>query len=336
MKELLILFLCISTVLSCSKKVESPHASIFKQLEQYPDSIKIGGITFIYGFKNQLLAHKSGTFDSVWIEEKFYRPNQYLFDSCFNFFNTPKYSLNEIKKWNKTYLKEYDSIVWKQTNFLLEKNIDSLFQEHLKAIQSITGIEGNARFLAYFPPKDYGVSGGCDPQAMAFDLIYSVEDQEYLEKVIPHEIEHTIYENKMGKDPYFFTGIGVTLDEGLATYFEHKYLKIPDAKFLGTEEETAWFFKNEREIFEKLEPYFLKELDSACPLLYHFDRTNNCEPLIENAPTKLIQRNLGYNLGFRIIEIYEKENGKGSWKDIYELSPKEFYDKSGYKEFIQK
>ena len=79
-------------------------------------------------------------------------------------------------------------------------------------------IKGQARFLAYFPPKDYGISGGCDPYSMAFDLMYNIEDKDYLEHVIPHEIEHTVYENQMGNDPYYSTGIGVTIDEGLASF----------------------------------------------------------------------------------------------------------------------
>ena len=336
MKKLLLLVLSISTLLSCTKKVEDPHASIFNQLKQYPDSIKIGGITFNYGFKSQILAHRNGTYDSVYIAEKFYQPNQYLFDSCFNFFPIPIYSLQEIKKWNRTYLKDYDSIVWKQTKFLIDQNIDSLFREHLKAVQDITGIKGDAKFLAYFPPKDFGMSGGCDTQSMAFDLMYKIQDEEYFQKVIPHEIEHVIYENQMGNDPFYSTGIGVTIDEGLASFFEHIYLNIPNSQILGSEAETRWLLENEKMIFEKLEPYFLKELDSACPLLYHFDRTPDCEPLILNTPTKLVEKNLGYFLGYRIIEYYEKTNGKGSWKDTYTLSPKDFYLNSGYKEFMTK
>ena len=62
---------------------------------------------------------------------------------------------------------------------------------------------------------------------MAFDLMYNIEDKDYLECVIPHEIEHTVYENQMGNDPYYSKGIGVTIDEGLAIFFEHLYLNKP-------------------------------------------------------------------------------------------------------------
>jgi hypothetical protein len=328
------IIIVLFTLLCCKKKTANENLSVFQILEKYPDSIKIGGITFNYGFKNQILAHANGVYDSIYIEEKFYRPNQYLFDSCFNFFPTPIYSVLEIKKWNRTYLKDYDTIVWEQINFLIEQNIDSLFKEHLRAVQSITGIDGKGKFLAYLPPKDFGISGGCDPQSMAFDMMYKIKDKEYLQRVIPHEIEHIIYENQMGNDPYYSTGIGVTIDEGLASYFEHKYLNIPSSKILGSEEETSWLLANERMIFEKLEPYLLKELDSACPLLYHFDRTPDCEPIITDTPTKLVEKNLGYFLGHRIVAQYEKTNGKESWKDAYKLSPREFYLKSGYKDFL--
>lgn len=334
-KKLIILTLSIVVVISCKNKVESEQFSATHILEKYPDSIKIGGMTFNYGFKNQILAHNNGKYDSTLIVEKFYKPNQYLFDSCFNFFPNKIYSLNEVKKWNKTYLKDFDSIVWKQVNFLMKQNIDSLFRKHLNAVQKITGIKGNAKFLAYFPPKNQGISGGCNSQSMAFDLMFKIEDDNYLRRVIPHEIEHTIYENMVGKDPYFQTGIGVTLDEGLATYFEHKYLKIPRDEMIGSKDDFEWFIENEQRIFEKLEPFFFKGSDNACTLLYHFDRSSDCEPIFPNIPNKIIEKNLGYILGFRIIEHYEKVNGLDSWKDIYKMSPKEFYLKSKYQKYIQ-
>ena len=330
----LLIIVCLLSPFSC-KEQNSPEKSIYETLEELPDSIQVGGITFNYGFKNQILAHRSGIFDSVYVEEMFYKPNQYLFDSCFNFFPTPIYSLKQVKRWNASYLKDYDSIVWKQTKFLIEQNIDSLFREHLRAVQDITGKKGNAKFLAYFPPKDYGISGGCDPQAMAFDLMYKIEDKDYLERVIPHEIEHTVYENQMGNDPYFLTGIGVTIDEGLASYFEHLYLNIPESEILGSEEETSWLIEHEGTIFEKLEPFFFKTLEDACPLLFHFNRNSTCEPLINDTPTKFVKDNLGYFLGYRIVERYELTNGKGTWKDAYDLSPREFYERSGYKEYLK-
>lgn len=321
-------------IFGCNHHRTDERLAIYKALEKYPDSIVVGGITFQYGFKNQMLAHKSGFFDTTHIIEKFYKPNQYLFDSCFNFFSTPIYVPKEIIRWNATYLETYDTEVWKQTKFLLEQNIDSLLRKHLKAVQEMTGIKGEARFLAYYPPEGYGISGGCDPYAMAFDLMYKIEDADYLKKVIPHEIEHTIYENQMGDDPYFATGIGVTLDEGLATYFERKYNKADDTIFFETQAETDWLLKNEREIFKRFEPYLMKPLDSACPLLHHFNRTSDCQPLFTEVPTKLLETNMGYFLGYRIIEHYTKIHGTDSWTDIYHLSPKEFYEKSGYKMHI--
>ena len=240
-----ILFLfCLLYIWGC-KKEQRIEKSIYESLEELPDSIQVGVITFIYGFKSQILAHKTGVFDSLYIKDNFYIPNQYLFDSCFNFFSTPIYSLKEVIKWNSTYLTDYESTVWKQAKFLIDQNIDSLLKEHLRGVQEITGIKGQARFLAYFPPKDYGISGGCDPYSMAFDLMYNIEDKDYLERVIPHEIEHTVYENQMGNDPYYSTGIGVTIDEGLASFFEHLYLNKPRPLIFNTENETSWLIKNE-------------------------------------------------------------------------------------------
>lgn len=330
MKQKINLVLLVLTMISCQQKKTDLETRLRDEIRGYPDSIQVGGLVINYGFKHQILAHQNGNYDSVMIREFFYKPNRYLFDSCFNFFPSKKYSLLEIIKWNKTYLSNYDTIVWKQTEFLIEKNIDSLLRSHIRAVQSITGIQGKGKFLVYYPPKGFGISGGCTSFSMAFDMMYKCLDENYLNRTIPHEIEHIIYENVMGTHPEFLTGIGVTLDEGLATYFEHKYLQIPTNEILIG---YKWFLKNEKEIFEKLEPFLFLSLDNN-PLLYHFNRNNEITPLIQNAPNREIEQSLGYTLGVRIIEQYEKNYGNGSWKDIYKISPKRFYEKSGYAEYV--
>ena len=220
MKLIKLIFLVF--LISCSKDKSTQIDTLIDELRQYPDSIQSGGITINYGFKHQILAHKN-SYDSILISEKFFKPNRYLFDSCFNFFPNKKYSHNNTIAWNMTLLND-DSTLLDQIQFVVDNNIDSLLKSHVENIQSITEINGHGRFLIYVPPKGYGISGGCDKYSMAFDLNYRKFDQDYLRRTIPHEMEHLVYENAMENFRDFSSGIGVTLDEGLATYFEHKYL----------------------------------------------------------------------------------------------------------------
>jgi hypothetical protein len=48
----LLIILCLLSPFSC-KEQNSPEKSIYETLEELPDSIQVGGITFNYGFKNR-------------------------------------------------------------------------------------------------------------------------------------------------------------------------------------------------------------------------------------------------------------------------------------------
>jgi len=85
---------------------------------------------------------------------------------------------------------------------------------------------------------------------------------------------------------------------------------------------------NERLIYNTLKPYFYKTGGDACPLLRHTGRSNECDFVvnIKEMPND-VANNLGYFLGFRIIEMYVKNHGKDSWKDIYNMPLRQFLKK---------
>lgn len=97
--------------------------------------------------------------------------------------------------------------------------------------------------------------------------------------------------------------------------------------------DTGILIEREKEIFTKLEPYLFRTSAEGCPIFRHCGRNNECEPIIKHIPEN-IQDELCYFLGFRIIQKYVENNGKDSWKDLYKIPLKEFYNNSGYKEYI--
>lgn len=120
--------------------------------------------------------------------------------------------------------------------------------------------------------------------------------------------------------------------KGWLNFLTYKYLNrtIGEALF---GEQTKLLLEREKEIFNRLEPYFFKTNEQGCPIFRHCGRNNSCEQVIDDLPDELAG-NICYFLGFRIIQKYEENNGVDSWKDIYSMPIHDFYAKSGYKEFI--
>jgi len=144
---------------------------------------------------------------------------------------------------------------------------------------------------------------------------------------LPHELNHLAYEPLRKNDPKKNTALGQTINEGFACYFTWIFFNKKISKYEAvenmTENDWNWYLKNEKEIFNKLSPFFEDESGDN-PLL-----RNDKFKLFKNAPKTLF-----YWLGFRIIEKYIEKNGAESWKDIYEMNVQDILDKSGYKKYI--
>lgn len=321
---------------SCSKKIIA-HSDLIKKVAKIEDSITVGEMTIQNAFKYQILAHNNNTFDSVVIFEKVYKPNKYAFDNClskiFGDSNGKKFITNGIYNWNRNLLTNNEKSVRQKLGVLDSVDINFLFKKHLNALEKITGQKGKGKWLVYFGPENFQIFGGCDNNSMILDMMGNQWNTKSIHKVFAHELEHLIFGPILEKDPNGNNGIGITLDEGLAVYFTYKYLKqsVNDALYGN---ETKLLLEREKEIFEKLEPYLYKNNEQGCPIFRHCGRNNDCKPIITGLP-KEVENELCYFLGFRIIEKYEEKNGKDSWKDIYTLPLKAFFEKSGYSEFIK-
>lgn len=322
---------------SCSfPKNENEYSVLFEKVQTIEDSISVGDITIHNAFKHQILAHSGNQFDSLTILKKVYEPNQYAFDNCLGMIfgdeNGKKFNPNGIYEWNRDLLKNYDSLIFIKLSVIDSLNINELFTNHLTAVQKITGQKGKGKWVVYFGPMGFQIFGGCDNNSMVLDMFGENWNVKDIDGVFAHEIEHLIYGPILENDENSDTGLGMTMDEGLAQFFTYKYLdQTMDEAFFG--EQTKLIISREKEIFKKLEPYFYKTSEEGCPIFRHCGRTNNCELIIEGLPNEMAE-NICYFLGFRIIQKYEENNGAGSWKDIYSMSINEFYLKSGYKEFI--
>jgi len=337
MRKIIVIIVLAILIVSCKNgiKKEKPN-TIFEVVNTISDSIVVGDMTINNAFKYQILAHKDSRFDSLTILNKVYMPNKNTFDNCLGMIfgdeNGLKFKPGGIYDWNKNLIIDNKELIESKLSILDSIDINQLFENHLTAVQEMTGQKGKGKWMIYMGPKDFQIFGGCDKNSMILDMFGEAWNTKSINDLFAHEIEHLIFEPIAQKDPNGNTGLGITLDEGLAVYFTYVYLN-QDLKEALYGDRNMLLFEREKEIFDALQPYLFKTIEEGCPIFKHCGRSDDCDPIIDDIPENM-QDELCYFLGFRIIENYVKLNGKNSWKDIYKISLKEFYEKSGYKELI--
>ncbi|TPE42484.1 hypothetical protein [Pontibacter mangrovi] len=338
MRKVILPLILILMVQSCQNgSKETKEKAIFESVSAVSDSVVVGDMVIHNTFKHQILAHKDSGFDSLTILNKVYLPNKNTFDNCLGMIfgdeNAIKFRPKGLYEWNRKLIRDNKAMIESKLAVLDSVDVNQLFRNHLTAVQEITGQKGKGKWMIYFGPKDFQISGGCDKSTMVLDMFGDAWSTTAINGLFAHEIEHLVFEPTLQDDQHGHTGLGITLDEGLAVYYTYKYLHQDVSEALYGEQNKV-LFEREKEIFNALEPYLLKTEEEGCPIYRHCGRSGECEPILQNIPEN-IEDELCYFLGFRIIESYVKQHGEGSWKDIYRIPLIEFYENSGYKEYIQ-
>lgn len=329
--------LSVFVVFSCSTRNPSANTDKnfdYDRLEKVADSVKVENIVINNLFKHQLLAHKNQQYDSARIVKNVYWPHKKLWDSCYGviFGDENAYIFNNSKgmiAWNKSLYEKNRQEFESKANIILSMDLKKHFQKTLSQFNRLVPYQPKAKISLIFTPIT-GISfGGCNAEQFALELNNKEVDIPYsLEKALPHELNHLVYEHFRNADSNGGSALGQTIDEGFACYFTYVFFNQKLEKYEAVEnmskEDWIWYINHEKEIFTKLKPYFS-------------DRSGN-NPLLRNDQHKLFPdapKSLNYWLGFRIIEKYVEKNGPDSWKKIYYLSAKELLDNSGYEKFIE-
>lgn len=307
----------------------------YKKISKISDSIKIQNITILNLFKSQIIAHKNKEFDSAMIVKNVYLPHRKLWDSCyaqiFGDENAKRFNnANGMVSWNKILFDKNRNNYIEQTKVFTKIDVNKLFKKNLKKFNRLVPYQPNAKISILFTPITGIGFGGCDAQQFALELNNKSIDVAYtLEKGLPHELNHLVYEKFRNNDADRNSALSQTIDEGFACYFTYVFFDKKIAEYEAvenmTQEDWDWFVTNEKEIFTKTKSYF-SDSSGNNPLL-----RNDKHKLFPNAP-----KSLNYWLGFRIISEYVKKHGSNSWNDIYKLTAKEVLEKSGYEKYIEK
>lgn len=232
-------------------------------------------------------------------------------------------------EWNRTLYPSNKKAFDKKVETLLKININGLLESNLRKFNQLVPYKPQARISIIFTPLTGIGFGGCSYDQFALEVNNENTNVQYmLEKGLPHELNHLVYEKFRNKDVDKSSALSQTIDEGFACYFTWIFFKGKIQKYEAVEnmskENWAWYISHEKQIFLNVKPYF-QDISGDNPLLRN-DRTK----LFSDAP-----KTLNYWLGFRIIEKYIEKNGSDSWKDIYHLTAKEVFDKSGYEKYIE-
>ena len=140
-------------------------------------------------------------------------------------------------------------------------NLNKLFRKNLIKFNRLVPYQPNAKISILFTPITGIGFGGFDAQQFALELNNKSIDIVYtLEKGLPHELNHLVYEKFRNNDIDRNSALSQTIDEGFACYFTYIFF---DKKILEyeavenmTKENWDWYVKNEKEIFIKTKSFF--------------------------------------------------------------------------------
>lgn len=325
--------LFILVMASCSITPTVKNDFEFREIEKISDRVKIENITIINVFKYQILAHKNKVFDSAMIVKNVYEPHQKLWDSCYGVIfgdeNAKRFNNKHgMIEWNKTLLDKNRQQLAAQARTITGIHLNHLIKNSLTKFSKLVPYQPAAKISLLFTPIDGIGFGGCSADQFALELNNpSVEIAYTLEKGLPHELNHLVYEKFRNRDPDRNSALSQTIDEGFACYFTYVFFDKKISEYEAVEnmskENWDWYIAHEKEIFTKVKSYF-SDASGNNPLL-----RNDRIKLFPDAP-----KTLNYWLGYRIVAKYVEKYGKDSWKDLYTSTPKDVLKKSGYEDYI--
>ena len=318
-----ILLVIFFSVICYSQNDYEKIYSIIKKRPQTSISLLGDSVQVVNIYKQQIIS----IFESRKSSEE-ERINQFIDDVYFPYqeFWNNLFDENGFKKWiHKNWAKFQDI---NSPGFLIPFKIDfdSLFIATVTKVNKLTSRKPVGKWYLVYGTKVSNMGGFYNGDMFVDFFGIGNNGTEHLIFNLPHEINHQIF-SKFNIDDR--TLLYTILDEGFACYVNYLYWnkKFSPAKNINfTDEEWDWCIENEKKIFNFTKTY----LDSTDrKIIYKFQRANDY--IFEGAPDRI-----AYFIGFRICQAFVVEKGVESWKKIYQLSPREILELSGYQRLISK
>ena len=152
------------------------------------------------------------------IIEKVYNPHKELWDNCYGMIfgeeNASKFStINGMVEWNRTLYPQNKDFFDERASELMAINLDSVLESNLNKFSKLAPYKPRTKISILFTPMQGIGFGGCSSEQFCFELNNKEYDVAYtVEKGIPHELNHFVYEPLRAYDP----------DEGTALFLIRK------------------------------------------------------------------------------------------------------------------
>jgi hypothetical protein len=296
------------------------HASI-EQNPRIRTALFQGRIQIVNLYKQQLL--------SLWATEGMSEMEKlsHFIEAVFNpyreywtaFFDEDRFSQWVIGNWEELAETSNPGI---QLPF--EVDFDALFEKIAGQVSALSGqhIPSGKWYLVYRSESDMG--GLTNGIMYAHLLNLGKRGPDSLEFILPHEINHQIFNETNGEKQSLLRRI---IDEGLACYLNYLYWEKRHSQARNidfTEEEWDWSIENERKIFDRAAQHLHSTDEEVIGQYSHWHRY----------PWDGTPDRLAYFIGFRICQAFVEKRGPDSWKEIYDLPVSSTLEQSGYASFI--
>lgn len=294
----------------------------YKKVMQLEDSVSLfnGQLKLCNVFKKQIQViyenqDKPETILKQALVEKTYLPYKNLWSS---YVGDQDIYINEVMM---PLIKDSLSLLNTKGLSFASNKIDNYFKKLSRQMEKISGRKPKGLWFIAFGSgvTDMGGFGG---GKMVLDLTHYKTSTNYVELILPHELNHQIFDLS-SKEDTTACGLYRCINEGFAVYMNQKILgnKHKLNEYLQySESELHYCLTNEATIFSKIYPFLLTDnKDHAIAL------ADRGQKIFKNGPGAI-----GYFIGYKICEAYIKKYGINSFKDIYTLPVREILEKSGY------
>jgi hypothetical protein len=249
--------------------------------------------------------------------DSIYYPNENLFSYCLG---------NEkeqfVDRYTNAFLTRSDSMLAKAKVY--EKiNLDDTIIETIRKISTTAPVQLEGRYTIGFFEDAGCIMCGCDNYTMLGNTYKETyEDKEKLKVVIAHELNHNFFETKRENDPSSETVLYKAIDEGFANLFSKKTLEVDHlAAFNMTKREYQWLIDHETELKRKFKDVMFST------------KEEDWDPYSEKIADRIIKGSpgdVGYFIGFRIIESWLEKDRSRNWKDIYDTDVIKILEESNF------
>ncbi|MEQ8706433.1 MAG: DUF2268 domain-containing putative Zn-dependent protease [Phaeodactylibacter sp.] len=318
---LLLCFLFLFCLMSCNQTHTHKKDTITEPSNQYSQYIfPIGdaSVTLLYKLQRQIA---STSYDSLQLRkiiiDSIYIPNERLFSYCLGYDK-------------KTFADKYASALNQKSDSLIQLtktfekiHLDTIIINTMKVIAEKFVYKFEGKYVIGFFEDAGCIMCGCDNTTMLGNTYNSYyKNPNPLKVVIAHEVNHNFFETAKKADPDNNTLLYNAIDEGFANLFSMKMMDVDKlTAFNMTKDEYNWLENNEPELKEE----FRKVIFST--------KEEDWNPYSEKIPNRILEGSpgdIGYFLGYRIIEEWLKKNDSKKWEDVYSTPVRQILRESEY------